>query len=195
MKVKLNEPEKRYGAIYVCCDQHIGKQPLKSVEMIEWVDTLDELKEIEPIYREWHNSIHESKKNRNRENPDVLYGISGYIVVDYQEQKIIKRVGFGIPYFSEAPMGKLRLFDNLFTSDEMREKVKKMSTGEYVGWLRFKYGDGLNAIHDDGRKPVDTKDMYEEYLKHDWRELKNADRYIDEEVCEHRQRKKIFSHD
>ena len=183
MTIKLNKPEKRYGAIYVCTSQHIDKQCLKNVEIIEWADTLDELKSIEPIFKEWHRGVHEPRSNRNTETPGLLYGYSGYIVVDYQEKKILRRVGWGIPYFSDSQYDKLRLLDNLFTSDEIREITRKMDIPEYLGWLRFKYGDGLNAIHDDGSKPVDTKDFYEESLIREYSKIKyfnKKDKYIDE---------------
>ena len=183
MAVKLNNPEKRYGIIYACVSQHVGSQPLKDVEFVEWADTLDELKSIEPIFKEWQRGVHEPRANHKTEIPEVLYGYAGYIIVDYQEKKILKKLGWGIPYFGNSQYDKLRLLDNLFTSDEEREFTRKMDIPEYLGWLRFKYGDGLNAIHDDGSKQVDTKDFYEESLIREYSKIKyfnKKDKYVDE---------------
>lgn len=174
MKTKLNNPQKRYGILYTCYFQHIGTQVLKDVEIMEWADTIEEVRQIEPIFREWHKSVHEPLSNKKNELPDVLYGSSGYTIIDYQEKRIVKRIGYNIPGFDDAPYDKLRLLDNLFTTDEVRKLTRPMSMGEYIGWLRFKYGDGLNAIYADNRKPIATKDLYEECLIRDYWGVKNG---------------------
>lgn len=162
IRKKYNNPKGRYGVIYTARRLVQCKKRLNDIEIIEWADTLPEVYHIEEILKDLYKDIR-TYPNRYSNYPEdeYMYGYFGYVVADYQEKRIVKMVKQPFFSFDFSKFERLLLMDVLFTPEEMFDTIAKMSDAEYVGWLRFTYGDGLNAIND-GVKPIGTEELYEE---------------------------------
>jgi len=73
----------------------------------------------------------------------------GYIVLDYEKCDIIKFGGDGIKYHYKEnykDYSRLAFLDATFRGKDEIPKGYVWDTGEYKGWLRFRWGDGKNAV-------------------------------------------------
>jgi len=166
VKRKYYIPENRYGVIFDRWGQRKDGKPIRDIEIVEFTDSYEEIEGIEEIFVEFCKNVHKPKTNYKNETPSVMYGYCGYIVVDYEKKAIIKRYKHGIGFGSGKYKDLLIQFW-LFASEKEREMADNMPWPEFLGWLRFKYGDGHNAIDYDG-KPEGTEEIYEE-AKHYFR--------------------------
>ena len=87
----------------------------------------------------------------------------GYLVLDFAKERIVKVGGDGIYKYNQSGIGScrselisLRMLDELFRGENEIPKNYVFDTGEYEGWLQYRWGDGKNAITRDNKK-VRTK--------------------------------------
>ena len=86
----------------------------------------------------------------------------GYLVLDFAKERIVKVGGDGIYNFNKSieswrsELVNLRMLDKLFRGEDEIPKDYVFDTGEYEGWLQYRWGDGKNAITRDNKK-VRTK--------------------------------------
>lgn len=69
----------------------------------------------------------------------------GYAVLDYKNEKVIMQGGVGL-YDFWNPMKSLAILDRYFRKEGEVPKDYVWDINEYEGWLRFRWGDGKNAI-------------------------------------------------
>lgn len=69
----------------------------------------------------------------------------GYAVLDYKNEKVIMQGGVGL-YDFWNPMKSLAILDRYFRKEGEVPKGYVWDINEYEGWLRFRWGDGENAI-------------------------------------------------
>lgn len=69
----------------------------------------------------------------------------GYAVLDYKNEKVIMQGGVGL-YDFWNPMKSLAILDRYFRKEGEVPKDYIWDINEYEGWLRFRWGDGENAI-------------------------------------------------
>ena len=69
----------------------------------------------------------------------------GYAVLDYKNEKVIMQGGVGL-YDFWNPMKSLAVLDRYFRKEGEVPKDYVWDINEYEGWLRFRWGDGENAI-------------------------------------------------
>ena len=83
----------------------------------------------------------------------------GYAVLDYKNEKVIMQGGVGL-YDFWNPMKSLAILDRYFRKEGEVPKDYVWDINEYEGWLRFRWGDGENAIDN-----VKTRRAKEDELK------------------------------
>ena len=83
----------------------------------------------------------------------------GYAVLDYKNEKVIMQGGVGL-YDFWNPMKSLAILDRYFRKEGEVPKDYVWDINEYEGWLRFRWGDGENAID-----KVKTRRAKEDELK------------------------------
>ena len=69
----------------------------------------------------------------------------GYAVLDYKNEKVIMQGGVGL-YDFWNPIKSLAILDRYFRKEGEVPKGYVWDINEYEGWLRFRWGDGENAI-------------------------------------------------
>ena len=85
----------------------------------------------------------------------------GYLVLDFVKEKVVKVGGDGIYKYHgigswRSELVSLRMLDEFFRGKDEIPKDYIFDTGEYEGWLQYRWGDGKNAITCDNKK-VRTK--------------------------------------
>lgn len=117
----------------------------------------DFVKLIDEIYSDiTRPDINESYKYRKRapkyckSNEDnYIYDENhfwwGYAVLDYKNEKVIMQGGVGL-YDFWNPIKSLAILDRYFRKEGEVPKDYIWDINEYEGWLRFRWGDGENAI-------------------------------------------------
>jgi len=164
-KRKYYIQDKRYGAIFCRWGQRKDGKPIRDVEIAEFTDSHDELLGIEEIFVDFCKGMHKPKNNSKNEEPSVMYGYAGYILVDYKYKTVIREYKDGVG-FGGSNYRRLCLKFWLFATEEERQMAKTMSWPEFIGWLRFKYGDGRNAVDYDG-KPEGSEELYKEAKRYE----------------------------
>ena len=69
----------------------------------------------------------------------------GYAVLDYKNEKVIMQGGVGL-YDFWNPKKSLAILDRYFRKEGEVPKDYVWDINEYEGWLRFRWGDGEDAI-------------------------------------------------
>ena len=110
--------------------------------------------EVEKEGSKWHNKIWEFEINSR---------FWGYLVLDFVKERVVKVGGDGIYEYHKNGIGSwrsgavsLRMLDEFFRGENEIPKNYVFDTGEYEGWLQYRWGDGKNAITRDNKK-VRTK--------------------------------------
>lgn len=105
----------------------------------------------------------------------------GYAVLDYKKEKVIMQGGVGLYNFWN-PMKSLAILDTYFRKDGEVPKDYVWDINEYEGWLRFRWGDGENAIEKvKARKAKEDKAKKKAKQKEDKEECLWVDFDYDEE--------------
>lgn len=99
-------------------------------------------------------SCYDFNKYGTDKHGDVLY--VGYIVLDFDIEKIIKWSKNGMIYNSKKSDNPLVLKDKFFRGEDEIPKDYEWDIGEYEGWLQFRWGDGKNAIGYVEKKPKNS---------------------------------------
>ena len=90
----------------------------------------------------------------------------GYMILDYEKNKIVKMCGDKHPEFNSNYKTDLRLKDVLFRRNDEIPENYKWDNGEYDGWLQFRWGNGLNAIDkEDKLNEIKREQEYKEREK------------------------------
>lgn len=127
-------------------------------------DTLDEVKEECKLLREFYKDTPRPKKNK--ESTIISWDFSnggsfwGYIVLDYEKEEVLENYKDGARFYvkfrdtwvPKIPTGILHIKDLAFRKEDEIPENYKWDVGEYEGWLKYRWGDGSNAI-----KPRPTK--------------------------------------
>jgi hypothetical protein len=134
-------------------------------------DTESEWKEevglIEDVYantpKPYKVEIEDSKYHEKTWEFEVNSRFWGYLVLDFDKERVIKVGGDGIYKYHKNDIGSwrseqvsLRMLDEFFRGEDEIPKDYVFDTGEYEGWLQYRWGDGKNAITR-GSKKVRTK--------------------------------------
>ena len=93
----------------------------------------------------------------------------GYAVLDYKNEKVIMQGGVGL-YDFWNPMKSLAILDRYFIKEGEVPKDYVWDINEYEGWLRFRWGDGENAI-----EKVKARRAKEDELKKKTKQKKHED--------------------
>jgi len=143
---------KRYAVIF-------NKWTLyKNIENVTEFDTMEEANEeiklLEEMYADTPKPEHRWNCNNLKGTVVTDYhwnapswgeAFWGYILVDFQEEKIITWGHDELRTYKKwTDIRKLK--DWLFRGENEIPKDYKWSAGEYDGWLQFRWGNGLNAI-------------------------------------------------
>ena len=156
----VNNDSKRYRVeLHIWGKNWNGKDYFKTD-----ITKFDDIKEVEDFVKlidEIYSSItrpdvNESYKYRkkapkycksNEENYiyDENHFWWGYAVLDYKNEKVIMQGGVGL-YDFWNPMKSLAILDRYFRKEGEVPKDYVWDINEYEGWLRFRWGDGENAI-------------------------------------------------
>lgn len=156
----VNNDSKRYRVeLHIWGKNWNGKDYFKTD-----ITKLDDIKEVEDFVKlidEIYSGItrpdvNESYKYRkkapkycksNEENYiyDENHFWWGYAVLDYKNEKVIMQGGVGL-YDFWNPMKSLAILDRYFRKEGEVPKDYVWDINEYEGWLRFRWGDGENAI-------------------------------------------------
>lgn len=116
---------------------------------------------------------------------DETHFFWGYVVMDFEEEKCIKYGGVSILNYIK-PLKNLALKDHYFRGDnEIPKDYVWDGKEEYQGWLKFRWGDGSNAIDKyRARKAKEEEHRQKEYankLKERQEEEEYLKEFIDEE--------------
>ena len=136
----------------------------------EYFDTREEVNEYVTLFEQVadiYDKPHWGKKHKNDresrwifENPEQR--LCGYLVADTKKEMVLQ--WWGEMYNISKKTDKLKIKDILFRGEDEIPKNYKWAPGEYEGWLRFRWGDGKNAIdYVDNLKPK-TKDKKEDTI-------------------------------
>lgn len=122
-----------------------------------WSDrTFSEEKHEFDTEKEWKeyanliNSIYENTEPSYDRYGNKKYW--GYVVLDFIEERIVKWGKTERIYNASKLKNKLELKDMFFRGEDEIPKDYKWDSGEYEGWLQYRWGDGKNAIGYDERK-------------------------------------------
>ena len=137
-----------------------------------WIKDVEEYYKISNIERPDVNSNKKYEKIVAKEGafPEIYYTEEtyvydenhfwwGYAVLDYKNEKVIMQGGVGL-YDFWNPMKSLAILDRYFRKEGEVPKDYVWDINEYEGWLRFRWGDGENAID-----KVKTRRAKEDELK------------------------------
>lgn len=93
------------------------------------------------------------------ENDRYGYPIhSGYIIIDFIEERIVKWSKSKKIYFFNNKSNPLYIKDKLFRGENEIPKGYVFDIGEYEGWLQYRWGDGKNAINYEKKKEKNKND-------------------------------------
>ena len=111
----------------------------------------------------------------------------GYAVLDYKNEKVIMQGGVGL-YDFWNPMKSLAILDRYFRKEGEVPKDYVWDINEYEGWLRFRWGDGENAIdkvkarrakEDEIKKKAKKQEEQEDWTDFDYDEEYDMYRFKD----------------
>lgn len=111
----------------------------------------------------------------------------GYAVLDYKNEKVIMQGGVGL-YDFWNPMKSLAILDRYFRKEGEVPKGYVWDINEYEGWLRFRWGDGENAIdkvkarrakEDELKKKAKKQEEQEDWTDFDYDEEYDMYRFKD----------------
>ena len=136
---------------------------IKEVE--DFVKLIDEIYSdiIRPDVNESYKYRKKAPKYCKSNEENYIYNENhfwwGYAVLDYKNEKVIMQGGVGL-YDFWNPMKSLAILDRYFRKEGEVPKDYVWDINEYEGWLRFRWGDGENAID-----KVKTRRAKEDELK------------------------------
>ena len=120
----------------------------------EWKE---EVKLIEEVYadtpRPVEIEIPRDKWHTKTWSFEVESRFWGYMVLDFERERVLKVGRDGVFRFHQNGINRwgseaisLKMLDELFRGDDEIPKGYVFDSGEYEGWLRYRWGDGKNAV-------------------------------------------------
>lgn len=119
----------------------------------EYFDTKEEVNEYVTLFEQVAESYDKPKKEyASKYNRDIYtwkfedpsQRLCGYLIADTEKEVVLQWWGDLVGL--NKKMNKLVIKDKLFRGEDEIPKNYKWDTGEYEGWLRFRWGDGKNAV-------------------------------------------------
>lgn len=157
---KRSYPSKRYVLIFDKYRNYDGKKP-----SITEYDNLNDLHEEIKLLNEYYKDTPQPVLVQKRYGSSNTYSFSGdayfwgYIVLDFETQKIIESGNDGINVHYQYGYKKIKgksignnIKDFFFRKDDEIPKNYHWDIGEYEGWLQYRWGDGKNAVNYIGDK-------------------------------------------
>jgi hypothetical protein len=159
-------------------------------------DSLDEVREETRLIKEFYKDTPRPVKT-GKSTVDYSEGgcFWGYIVLDYNKAKVLEIYNDGARVYRTKivnqkeilePVYEVRinyLKDLMFRGEDEVPKDYKWDEGEYDGWIKFRWGDGSNAIKP--REPKkhgridwaenqdpDPQEKYDKEIEREWKERK-----------------------
>ena len=146
----------------------------------EYFDTLEEAEDFAWLFKEyasvypnpekktWDNYRDRSNKYYNAKTKLAYNNFKpgerlwGYVIADTEEYKVIEWGGLCM-YNISKKMDQRQVKDILFRGEDEIPKDYVWDSGEYEGWLQFRWGDGKNALdYVEPEKPKKVKEEIED---------------------------------
>lgn len=147
-------------SLWAGSDQYVPKKAnfnkiIDYKQSITSYDTLKELNEECVLLEEMYSSTPRPEPVGTRGFYDYSEGRRkwGYIAVDLEKKKILKVMRDGIWGYNierlkrKGSTEQLTFLDRFFRKSGEVPEDYKWDEGEYDGWLKFRWGDGKNAIN------------------------------------------------
>jgi hypothetical protein len=165
-------------------------------------DTLEEVKEETKLIKEFYKDTPRPiKKSGQYKVSSVDYSKGGcfwgYIVLDYEKKEVLEIYKDGARIYETKiinlkeqliPIHETRvnyLKDLMFRGEDEVPKNYRWDEGEYEGWIKYRWGDGSNAIKPKELKPktsgrksraeaeeFDPQTKYDKEIEQEWKERK-----------------------
>lgn len=149
----------------------------KNIQSITEFDTMNEVNDevnlIEEMYADtprpeykWRGGYSKSTVVTDYHwcSPSVQEAFWGYLVVDFQNEKIIKWGHDELRMYKKTTDPR-KLKDWLFRGEREIPKDYKWKPYEYDGWLQYRWGNGLNAIKYGENAVIDGMNNSKECIK------------------------------
>lgn len=131
---------KRFMVIFQKWSDRIFNQEVEEFDKLSETD--DYIKLINEVY---------CNENETDRFGNKIY--IGYVVLDFLKEKVLKWGKEEKLYKIGKINGSEMVKDFFFRRDDEIPKDYKWDDGEYEGWLRFRWGDGKNAVGYKKNKP------------------------------------------
>ena len=161
-------------------------------------DSLDEVREETKLIKEFYKDTPRPIKT-GKYTVDYSKGgcFWGYIVLDYAKAEVLEIYNDGARVYRPKivnqreilePVREVRvnyLKDLMFRGEDEIPKDYKWDEGEYDGWIKFRWGDGSNAIKprepkkhgridwaENSEREPDPQEEYDKEIEREWKERK-----------------------
>lgn len=163
------ESKKRYVVIFERWSERIFSQDL------EYFDNMNGMKKHIDLI----NSIYGEEDGTDRFG-NVIH--TGFVVLDFLKEKILQWGKSERIWKFSKRMKPLELKDNFFRKDDEIPKDYKWDSGEYEGWLQYRWGDGKNAVgYKEVKKYNASKKCSVDNIGEEYDEQDKFDRQIEKE--------------
>ena len=152
----------------------------------EYFDTKEEVIEYVLLFKQLAESYNKPKKVYSKYKDfytwkfeDPSQRLCGYLIADTEREVVLQ--WWGEMYNISKKTDKLKIKDILFRGPDEVPKDYKWAPGEYEGWLRFRWGDGKNAVDyvDNVKQKVINKNSDKTEHIDDIEEEENWEAYTD----------------
>lgn len=152
----------------------------------EYFDTKEEAVEYVLLFKQLAESYNKPKKEYSKYKDfytwkfeDPSQRLCGYLIADTERELVLQ--WWGEMYNINKKTDKLKIKDILFRGPDEVPKNYKWAPGEYEGWLRYRWGDGKNAIDyvDNVKQKVINKNSDKAEHIDDIEEEENWEAYTD----------------
>lgn len=128
------ENTKRFMIIFNTWSSYSFNEEVTEFDNLE--DAQEHINLIEEVYKDYDGK--DSKGYSKK---------FGYVLLDFSKQKILKWSNSGEIYRCGKKYDKLELKDIFFRGNNEVPEDYQWDSGEYEGWLQYRWGDGKNAIN------------------------------------------------
>lgn len=128
------ENKKRFMIIFNTWSEYSFSEDITEFDNLE--DTQEHINLIEEVYKDY------DEKDSKGYSKKI-----GYVLLDFSKQKILKWGNSGEIYRCGRKYDKLELKDIFFRGNDEIPEDYQWDSGEYEGWLQYRWGDGKNAIN------------------------------------------------
>ena len=162
---------KRYAVIFNKWSAYKNIQSITEFDTMNEVD--DEVNLIEEMYADTPRPEYKWRRGHSKStvvtdyhwcSPSAQEAFWGYLVVDFQNEKIIKWGHDELRIYKKTTDPR-KLKDWLFRGEREIPKDYKWKPYEYDGWLQYRWGNGLNAIKYGENAVIDGMNNSKECIK------------------------------